>query len=104
RHHARETLRITQCRLQCNRAALGESRDDDAIRGDPGVDLLCYVAVHDVLRLAYSRVVLRTAAAEPFDVIPGPHHVAIVDRHRPWPCMRKNKAYGQRWRQAQFFD
>src|SRR3954467_15187189 len=83
---------MAQTGLERHRAALGKTREHNAIGIDAARFFLRNQLFYRRLRLAQSRFILTPRKVEAEYVIPCAHHVAVIDRYRHRWRMRKYEA------------
>ena len=82
RQYPGEPVREPQTGCQRDRAALRETGEHDSRCRDTARNLVAQVSVHAPDRLREPRRIRASLRRERPDVVPGPHHVASVHRHR----------------------
>ena len=101
RDDAGQPLAVAQAGVQRDRAALRESGEHDARRGDAARLLVRDHRLDGRLRPAHAVQVRALVQVRLADVVPRAHHVAVVDRHRHRRRVREQEADREPRRQAE---
>mmetsp|Transcript_40326 Transcript_40326/g.112116 ORF Transcript_40326/g.112116 Transcript_40326/m.112116 type:complete len:310 (-) Transcript_40326:365-1294(-) len=92
-HRAGQPFGVAQRRHQRHRTALRKAHQHDALRRHAALALAVHQGRDGRLRGPQASLVLAPDEVGAEDVVPGPHHIAAVDRHRPFRRMREHIAH-----------